>query len=65
LQFESQGLWVREGDLPSDPSEFSQQELDEVFDQQRLEEVMDDDPPTEVEMHKVASAALGQRIIER
>ena len=59
----AEGLWVTEEDLPSDPAEYTQRELERVFGPHRLEEVLDGHPVTEVECFK--RTALGKHLERR
>jgi hypothetical protein len=54
----AEALWVTEGDLPSDPSEYRQRELEKVLSPQRLEQVLDGQPATEAELQELREERL-------
>jgi hypothetical protein len=54
----AEGLWVTKDDLPSDPCEFRQSELEEVFSPQRLEEILDGRPVTGAELRPLREVRL-------
>jgi len=54
----AEALWVTKDHLPSDPSEFTQQELETVLRPQRLEQVLDGQPPTEAELQALREVRL-------
>ena len=57
-QYGEEGLCVTKEDLPSDPDEFTQRELKQVFNPQRLEDVLDGQPATEAEVQALRRVRL-------
>ena len=58
-QYGAEGTCVpKEDDLPSDPEEFTQRELKQVFSPQRLDDVLNGQPATEVELQALRQVRL-------
>jgi hypothetical protein len=51
-------LWVTKDDLPSDPSEFTQRELETAFSPQRIDKVLDGQPATQAELQALREVRL-------
>jgi hypothetical protein len=54
----SEGLWVAEGRLPSEPSEFDEEEYEALFSPARIEEIKSGHQPTEAELLALRKARL-------
>ena len=58
-QYGAEGTCVpKEDDLPSDPEEFTQRELEQAFSSERLDEVLNGKPATEAELHALRPVRL-------
>jgi hypothetical protein len=63
-QYGAEGLWVGKDDLPSDPSEFTQQEYQAVLSPERVANVLNGDPFTETEFEALRKRRLEKIIYE-
>jgi hypothetical protein len=56
----AEGLWVTEDDLPSDPSEFTEREYEEVFCPERIADFQKGHPLTEAELNALRKLRLDE-----
>lgn len=54
--FGAEGNWVTEDQVPSKPTDFEDEEYEELFGSERLEQIKNGQPPTEDEMLKLREA---------
>jgi hypothetical protein len=57
-EYGAKGLLVAKDQLPSEPSEFEEEEYEELFSPERLEEINSGHPPTEAELLALREARL-------
>jgi hypothetical protein len=56
--FGADGLWVSKDKVPSDPSEFSEEEYQRLLSPERLEEISSGQQITDAELHALRDARL-------
>jgi hypothetical protein len=59
-QFGAEGLWATKENLPSDPSDFTQREYEEVFGRERAADVLRSDVLSEAELHALREHHLAE-----
>jgi hypothetical protein len=63
-QFGAEGVWVTEDDLPSDPSEFTEEERERVLSSERIAAIENGDQLSDAELHDLREHRLDKMLLD-